>query len=145
MPKAFDGYSQLHPDSIRLIIVHPGYDWDSVSVDLVSARLLPQPNKYYEALSYVWGDPKFERTILCNGKVKAVTENLFSALQRLRFSDRSRTLWVDALCINQSDNIEKTLQIHKMPDIFHSANKVLVYLGESESGSYTESLLSAKL
>ena len=51
----------------------------------------------YEALSYAWGNPDATVPLNCYEKVLHVTENLYSALTHLRFSDRSRYLWADAL------------------------------------------------
>jgi hypothetical protein len=44
-------------------------------------------------------------------------------------------LWIDALCINQEDNLEKVSQIQLMDKIYQQASRVLIYLGEAESGS----------
>ncbi|KZM20903.1 hypothetical protein ST47_g7943 [Ascochyta rabiei] len=39
--------------------------------------------------------------------------------------------WIDAICINQADDEEKTLQIKLMNTIYRQADKVLVWLGEA--------------
>ncbi|KAG0646461.1 Heterokaryon incompatibility protein [Hyphodiscus hymeniophilus] len=84
----------------------------------------------YKALSYAWGSPNVKRPILVNGCQHLVTVNLESALRRLRRIDIDITLWVDALCINQSDNTERTRQVQLMHDIFDFAEEAIVYLGE---------------
>lgn len=61
----------------------------------------------YEALSYVWGDPKGSQPIRVNGKEFHVTANLHAALMRLRDHSLQRILWVDAICINQGSDEEK--------------------------------------
>jgi hypothetical protein len=61
-----------------------------------------------------------------------MTKNLYSALLRLRHSETDRTLWVDALCINQSDLDEKGQQVSLMREIFKRAGKVTMWLGEPE-------------
>jgi hypothetical protein len=43
-----------------------------------------------------------------------------------------RTLWVDALCINQVDLDEKRHQIALMPGIYTKASTVIMWLGEPE-------------
>ena len=57
----------------------------------------------YEALSYSWGSPNKNRTASVNGKALVITENLYWALYHLRIGDQSRTLWIDAICIDQSN------------------------------------------
>ncbi|KAK4108984.1 HET-domain-containing protein, partial [Canariomyces notabilis] len=87
----------------------------------------------YEAISYVWGDETFPQPILVNGRFLAIRRNLHNALYHLRHpreSGRRRTLWVDALCINQSDMHERNHQISLMRNIFSNARQVIAWLGE---------------
>lgn len=58
-----------------------------------------------------------------------VTENLEIALRHLRLPDKALTLWVDALCIDQSDEMEKTEQVQQMREIYSRATLVLAWLG----------------
>jgi hypothetical protein len=69
----------------------------------------------YEALSYCWG-VKERLYLIFNHDLKhmVVTWNLFSALLRLRYPDRPRLLWVDAICINQSDLQDKSIQVSQI-------------------------------
>lgn len=62
-----------------------------------------------------------------------VNKNLFSALRQFRSPNASRMLWIDLLCINQTDLKERTLQVALMGDIFAKADSVCVWLGESDS------------
>ncbi|KAK8011020.1 hypothetical protein PG990_009985 [Apiospora arundinis] len=87
----------------------------------------------YEALSYVWGDATQGKSILFAGKRLGVTDNCHDALVHLRRKMRSRTLWVDAICIDQVENEtstkERNLQVQKMGQIYHSASRVIIWLG----------------
>lgn len=89
----------------------------------------------YEALSYVWGDPSDTRVIWLNGHPHYVTRNLYSALQHLRLEDQDRVLWVDALCINQEDLVERSLQVRSMNLIYGKAAQVVSWLGDSDQDS----------
>jgi len=61
-----------------------------------------------------------------------------SDLLRLRLRDEPRLLWIDAVCINQTDNVEKTKQVMLMRKIYENAVSVLVRLGEgSEESGFT--------
>jgi hypothetical protein len=69
--------------------------------------------------------------IICNGRERPIGRNLFEALQSLRYIDETRVLWVDALCINQSDSHEKTDQVKVMVEIYENASRTLVWLGRA--------------
>ncbi|RDH27108.1 heterokaryon incompatibility protein-domain-containing protein [Aspergillus welwitschiae] len=90
----------------------------------------------YEALSYVWrsdgesSDIK-SQSIILNDCTFPVTKNLYAALFHLRDYQLGRTLWVDAICINQHDGEEKNQQIPLMRTIYAQANCVIVWLGEA--------------
>jgi hypothetical protein len=60
-----------------------------------------------------------------------VGDNLHAALQYLRHADRVRTLWIDALCPNQSNIPERSQQVLQMGHIYTLASEVLVWLGEA--------------
>lgn len=42
-------------------------------------------------------------------------------------------LWIDALCINQDDDAEKMLQIHRMRNVYRNATRTLIWLGMSDN------------
>ncbi|KAL7620927.1 hypothetical protein AAE478_008238 [Parahypoxylon ruwenzoriense] len=81
----------------------------------------------YEALSYTWGAPIFSHPIRINGIEFFVTENLDSALRHLRLASIKRYLWVDALCINQFDVKEKSIQVGRMFSIYKKARRVVAW------------------
>ncbi|KAF5654950.1 cytochrome P450 monooxygenase cytochrome P450 monooxygenase [Fusarium sp. NRRL 25303] len=89
----------------------------------------------FNVLSYVWGDPKVTEIILVNGHEYPVTTSLASALrcvpQHLSQSKHAagQKLWVDAICINQVDNAEKSHQVAKMGEIYSQSALVLCWLG----------------
>ena len=83
----------------------------------------------YNALSYTWGSPQFTDTIYINGHRISVTSNLFEAILALRKPDEDVTLWVDFLCIDQSNNDERSHQVRHMASIYEKAERVVVWLG----------------
>ncbi len=60
------------------------------------------------------------------------TQNLDIALRHLKFSDKSRVLWIDAVYIDQSSDEEKNHQVRQMYDIYHTAERVHIWLGKSD-------------
>ncbi|KAH8674536.1 heterokaryon incompatibility protein-domain-containing protein, partial [Tricladium varicosporioides] len=122
---------------IRLLNIHPGIAGTKIRANLIVVSLDDTPS--YEALSYTWGDPSQTSTIElfdnvltenCSKSTFHATVNLELALQHLRYSDGYLILWVDSICINQHDNIEKSAQVQQMSNIFASASRVCVWLGE---------------
>jgi hypothetical protein len=83
----------------------------------------------YEALSYVWGVDKDIITITIDGFEVEIGKNLECALRHLRLKTESWSIWVDALCINQLDPIEKSVQILRMNEVYHQASIALAWLG----------------
>ena len=84
----------------------------------------------YEALSYAWGTAISPRKAVINGFELRITGSLDQGLRRLRLKHRPRTLWIDALCINQRDLKERSHQVQHMAMIYKSAKHVLIWLGE---------------
>jgi hypothetical protein len=60
-----------------------------------------------------------------------VTLNCASALRALRNENHSRTLWIDAICIDQSNISERSAQVRIMQRMYRTAIQVVVYLGDS--------------
>jgi hypothetical protein len=58
----------------------------------------------------------------------SITHNLSVALRHLRLSQSPRTLWVDAICINQHDYAERSMQVTRMAQIYKLAHKVVIWL-----------------
>ncbi|KAI0548027.1 ankyrin repeat-containing domain protein [Xylaria curta] len=83
----------------------------------------------YEAVSYTWG-PNFKSgTINIRGKRLPVNFNLRLILHDLRSPETDRILWIDAICINQRNELEKGHQVQQMREIFSSAKRVLFCVG----------------
>ncbi|KAI0182516.1 heterokaryon incompatibility protein-domain-containing protein, partial [Xylaria flabelliformis] len=82
----------------------------------------------YEGVSYTWGTLKRERHVYVRGEILPVTSNLWQVLHDLRRSDVDRYLWVDGVCINQDDNLERGHQVQQMKHIYQRADRGIFYL-----------------
>lgn len=126
-------YQALHDtNSVRVIELFPALNKDKpIAINLVEFPL-DSPDQY-EALSYTWDDQKPTRDITCNEACLRVTENVFQALRQLRKSRKGgrRILWIDAICINQNDQAEKTVQVSMMGNIYARAHRVNIWLSHS--------------
>ncbi|KAH7268800.1 heterokaryon incompatibility protein-domain-containing protein [Fusarium solani] len=96
----------------------------SIKCKLLTFKLDEAPP--YKALSYTWGSPGYGGTIQVDGQHIPVGQNLFTAMQRLHQESWVEYLWVDALCINQGDDDEKSHQVPLMGQIYGQANSVLL-------------------
>lgn len=157
-------YSQVplsrSSNQIRLLSLHPGVGSSAIQCTLRVLSL--EDNPRFTALSYTWGEPirrsasvwsfrglvqylrglwwtLFRRDIpvSVNGVPLYIKHNLASALKSLRHEEEEKVLWVDALCINQQDPIEKADQVARMRDIYSQAHATCVWLGPSEDDSDT--------
>jgi ankyrin repeat protein len=75
--------------------------------------------------------------IFVNGRLMRIRKNLRRFLCQARdlVPNRFDWLWIDAVCINQSDNRERMHQVELMAKIFQAASSVIVWLGPGYGGS----------
>lgn len=132
-------FSPLDPSlrQIRLLRVKP--DPSDLSAVLETVSLDDDPK--YTALSYTWGtDVPSGAGIMLSGPAKVgrlpIRKNLQAVLEHLcAGGDEPITLWVDALCINQSDTAEKSNQITLMKDVYSKAEATCIWLGPEAGDS----------
>jgi hypothetical protein len=129
---------------IRLIMILPQATSPSsvgpsrVEIELHYVSLQDAPK--YTALSYAWGDPDVTQSVLVDGKMHEVTINLEAALREIRSEQNSNKktsptmYWIDALCIDQSDDMEKAEQVQNMSTIYRQSTEAVIWLGEGDPG-----------
>ncbi|KAM0328623.1 hypothetical protein ACHAQA_005034 [Verticillium albo-atrum] len=83
----------------------------------------------FKALSYTWGTGKRTHWIDIGGSALTITASLDTALRHIRSDDQDVIIWIDQICINQDDVIEKTSQVQLMREIYSKADQVIVWLG----------------
>ncbi|KAI1742242.1 heterokaryon incompatibility protein-domain-containing protein [Xylaria scruposa] len=124
-------YRPLQPGEIRLVTLLPGSITSRIQCRL-SYHTLDEGLRY-DALSYYWGDPKITQPITLDDHSINITAELERALRHLRTPDEKRILWIDALCINQNDAVERNHQVADMFYIYQTAQRVRIWIGrESE-------------
>ena len=117
---------RLAKDQIRLIELLPDKPNSDLRCRLLERNIASIP---YEALSYAWGSEKKPCSLYVGRHHIQITSNLSSALRHLRYTDRYRFLWVDAVSINQACKEERNHQVRIMSSIYHRAQRVIVWLG----------------
>lgn len=141
----------------RLLTLAPGSYQDPIEIKLTEHNI-EEDLTQYEALSYVWGDEMHDFPATVNDCRVWITENLNTALRHLRFpkpgekdGDQAdapnnlvgeekkhtgnRVMWIDALCIDQTNISERNHQVKLMGQIYHTARRVVVWLGPTENHS----------
>lgn len=132
MASAFK-YTPLDDPSqeIRLLRFKPG--------DSISCRISVHQHKDappYRAISYAWGDASSPHKILVEGKQFLVRKNCLCALRQARRHLPERTyIWMDAICIDQDNLVEKGCQVAIMDQLFYDASAVFVSIGEHHDDS----------
>jgi hypothetical protein len=143
-PRAFSYVPlQNSKSDFRLVILDPATDYASNLCCTVLNSSLDSVCEY-EALSYVWGEcealnPIFLRHASLSNESPTQAEthsfefsvklNLEAALRSLRLPDKPRTLWIDSICINQSNLKERTEQVNLMGRIYRQCRRDLLWLG----------------
>lgn len=122
---------------IRLLELQPSDILDSPIHAVYHVTNLESAAQSYETLSYAWGDLKADeqKTIYVNSVPVSVSSGLFSAMHRLRLPTSGREsyirrLWIDQLCINQSNLQEKMQQVSMMGKIYSQCSSCNIWLGD---------------
>ena len=116
---------------IRVVRVKPSLTVDGLlQCQLDTVRLDSQ----FFCLSYTWGSAKPRRQIQINDHRFYVRRNLWKFLHIVRQRGEIQPLWIDAICVNQSNVKERNQQVSMMGDIYRNAKEVIVWLGEGDSG-----------
>ena len=128
-------YDELPHHSIRLLdIIKQENEPDRITLQLKTYQLNDAPD--CNALSYVWGQLPEMHQVPCRSEQDShareitVTSNLFKALPLIKAAS-SRPVWIDAICINQGSNDEKSKVVPIMGEYYGRAAEVLIWLGLS--------------
>ncbi|KAK6850205.1 HET-domain-containing protein [Apiospora arundinis] len=112
---------------IRIIRINPGQRQDDVSCQLETVSLDRRPK--YDTLSYNWGNSQDTSTICVNGQLVKISANLLDALRGVRDARKTVALWADALCIDQSNESEKSRQVAMMGQVYRQGRQTWISLG----------------
>jgi hypothetical protein len=116
---------------IRILKLQAGAWHDQLVCDFEVISLDDKHKPAYSALSYVWGRTQAENLVTIDGHEILIRPSLFTALRRLR-AHSIEFLWADALCINQSSNDERSVQVGIMGSIYARAQEVCIWMGEMD-------------
>ena len=118
---------------IRVLLLASAPDANAPLQCIIRHQHLDELHVQYECISYTWGGQEKTIELDCSGSRLWITPNLAAALRRFRSQTKVRSLWADAVSINQSDAEEKSVQVPLMYDIYRRALRVRVWLGEGDA------------
>ncbi|KAI0551817.1 heterokaryon incompatibility protein-domain-containing protein [Xylaria curta] len=130
------GFPVLSSDHhVRVLHLSPAKLWATPLHGCLAVQDL-NGRPHYEALSYTWidenGDTTLSERLYIGTKwdILPITRSCSHALRRLRLECAVRLIWVDSICINQLNNVEKSQQIALMRTIYERSIRCVVDLGE---------------
>ena len=142
-------YRQLDSEGkqIRLLAVRKGCNDDPVRCTLEHVCLLARRKPSYETVSYVWGDSTKRGSIFLHGRETDVPASTEEVLRRMRQPDRTRVLWIDAVCINHTGSalrgIEMIMDLEIVPT-FRDGRSLVAFVKDAiKSRTYNESSIPA--
>jgi Heterokaryon incompatibility protein (HET) len=91
-----------------------------------------QPAQYY-ALSWYWGMPGRNKQLVLDGSLLQIRENLYYSMLALTRHIGDALIWIDAICIDQHNEVEKSTQVTMMAEIHQNARAVIAWLGEGDA------------
>lgn len=86
----------------------------------------------YSAISYVWPTEKGDKRVKFQGSLhgtRLISSQVVSALWQIQKHRPTEWLWLDAVCIDQSNFAEKNDQVPRMQRIYSSASGAVIWLG----------------
>jgi hypothetical protein len=114
------------PGAIRVLTISSGVDNSPIQLTITTAKL---KRTAYRCLSYTW-DPQYpQHDVVVNGQTLRIGHNLWLFLRSARAAGIDVPVWIDAICINQSNVAERNGQVSRMGQIYSNAESVIVWLG----------------
>lgn len=136
-------YKPVHKGEIRCLRLLSSTS-DTINIEIKHFRL-DDIDDGFLALSYTWGEPDLLHVISVQSEGAKlgdiiVRQNCWDFLQQWRTSGNEiwnvdTWLWIDAICINQDDVLERNQQVQQMDNVFATAHVVLMWLGKVEVDS----------
>jgi hypothetical protein len=125
----------------RVDFGNAGGQWTCKLIENVSLVSL---DLKFAAVSYCAGSARNTRPVLVNGIVFNIFANLGHALDSItcywqkNYQGRECLLWIDQICINQSNRRERERRVAMMRDIYQNAADTLICLSTEKSPPQTD-------
>ena len=129
-PYALAPLSHTSTPQFRLLELHPSTHPSYVLCSLCSYSF-DETFPAYKALSYAWGIMNDTRQIFLNRYAFPVSHNLWAFLELMHLQGQYGFYWIDAICIDQSNTLEKNHQVQMMRHIYSTHERVVIWPGEA--------------
>ncbi|OAQ59386.1 heterokaryon incompatibility protein [Pochonia chlamydosporia 170] len=133
-------YSALARGEIRLLKLSKATPWSPVQCTLEHVLLDKAPQ--FETISYTWGSQQNRQGLILGGKRFDVSERVYEIVHDRASFLMTRHIWIDSICINQKDDIEKSSQVKLMRNIYGSSYHTVVWLGHAPDANDAIGLLA---
>jgi Heterokaryon incompatibility protein (HET) len=140
-------YQPLPPGCVRFLKRSPQPDPDVLVFEFLSCPLKSIEDKY-AAVSYCWGTLPTTRSLrIADGSYISVSAKVEEILTTVMSRIDHNIIWLDAVCINQRNMVEKALQIPLIGSIYRCAASVEIWLdsGDASLGAIVDSLRSQSM
>ena len=146
-------YKPLEEGHIRVVYIHGAEKLDESLFCTIKHRPVRCTGEFnpYFTLSYAWGETYADGSHLNrwiyteDGAIISITASLDLALRKVRLMDQLGVLtedvyalpqsdalppvWIDAICINQSDTNERNQQVERMAEIYANSSRLIIWIG----------------
>jgi hypothetical protein len=141
---SLESNSSLLSCSLRVLVLHPAKDTEAplqcaLNHSTYGEVIENYAKLRYNAISYTWGTDERSQPLLVDDDSPVgasevlITPHVKQMLRGLRDKDDDVRLWIDAICVNQEDIDEKSVQVPRMDSVYRLAVTVLVWLGEGDT------------
>lgn len=127
-------YNSLPLGTIRLLRIN--IDIHTSDLAILEVKELKNAPPYY-ALSHSWGTQAHDEPVRISGHSINITHDLAAGIRLIQSASMSnlclspllRYIWIDSICIDQSNNAERSLQVSMMREVYSRAIRTLIWLG----------------
>jgi hypothetical protein len=134
-------YQPLDPSKREIRLFHLNRTDSSDNVEIITGAIVHvsldnhfdcDAETCYDTVSYAWGNPELSKKVLVDGYTLPVTRNAESALRSMRLTEETRRVWIDSICIDQTNLEERAQQVMLMGSIYEDSCLNVIHLFEDD-------------
>ncbi|KAK5683574.1 hypothetical protein LTS10_005107 [Elasticomyces elasticus] len=116
----------------RILVIEPGTLHKPLRCAFETISLLDNALPQYETVSYAWGDATKHDIVYVGGHQLNVPISAKRVLQRMRRADKPRTVWIDVICVDQQNLVDRNYLVQLMCEIYSCTSTGFIWLGEDD-------------